>query len=494
MTFKVFVSGNQTELSGERFAVKDVINNNPIFKEFFEVFLFEEVPARSRSPSSTYIEEVRSSDILIGLLGKNYGSINEEGLSPTEKEIRTFIESNPHKDLVIFIKGSYDRDKDEKIQKLIDFIKNPLIREPVTYKRFESLKDLKKHVTDSLVSFLHEKGVINAEPFDEKVRLDLGYDDLDEEEVNDFLIKRAFKLSVDVPSTPIKDVLMNILKVLKKVNGDLKPTNAALLFFSRNPTEYLPQSVIKIARYNGTTRIETIDSKEITGPIYKMINEIEIFFKRNTRLASKIVGFNRIEIPEYPFEAIREALINAIAHRDYNRRGANIMFSIFDDRVEIRSPGGLLPGLNINSLEGQHEARNKTICNIFHETKDMERFGTGVEKMKNLMLKHDLKEPEFSEKGDSFVVTFFGPGQNILDLVSSVPDGMKTDLKDLGLNERQIKALEMMINEKIEFTNSLYQKTFEVSDRTASRDLKGLVDQNQVIAYGKGKGRKYGAF
>lgn len=493
MTFKVFVSGNQTELSGERFAVKDVITNNPIFKEFFEVFLFEEVPATNRSPVLTYLEEVKSSDIFIGILGKNYGSINEEGLSPTEKEIRTFIGSNPHKDLVIFIKGINDQNKDEKVQNLIDFIKNPLIRPPVTYKRFESLTDLKKDISDSLVSFLHEKRVINAEPFDEKVRLDLGYDDLDEKEVNDFLLKRAFKLSVDVPSTSIKDVLMNILKVLKKVNGELKPTNTALLFFSRN-SSYLPQNVIKIARYNGTTRIETIDNKEITGPIYKMINEVEIFFKRNTRLANKIIDFNRVEIPEYPFEAIREALINAIAHRDYARQGAHIMFSIFDDRVEIRSPGGLLQGLNINSLEGQHEARNKKICDIFHETKDMERFGTGIEKMRNLMLNHGLKEPEFSEKGDSFVVTFFGPGQNILDLISSVPDERKTNLKELGLNDRQIKALEMMINEKIEFTNRLYQETFQMSDRTASRDLKELVDKEQVKSHGKGKARRYGIF
>ena len=102
-----------------------------------------------------------------------------------------------------------------------------------------------------------------------------------------------------------------------------------------------------------------------------MLDEVESFFKRNTRLASKIVEFKRVDIPEYPYEAIREAVINAIAHRDYTYRWAPIMFSIFDDRIEVSNPGSLLPGLNIKNLEGHHATRNKIICDIFHETKDM---------------------------------------------------------------------------------------------------------------------------
>ncbi|MBI4650452.1 hypothetical protein HY745_04030 [Candidatus Desantisbacteria bacterium] len=143
-----------------------------------------------------------------------------------------------------------------------------------------------------------------------------------------------------------------------------------------------------------------IDSQEIKGTIYKMLDEVENFFKRNTRLANKIVEFKRVDIPEYPFEAIRESIINAIAHRDYTRMGAPIMVSIFDDRVEVRNPGGLLPGLNIKKLEGNHVTRNEKICNIFHETMDMERFGTGIGKIKKLMKEHGLSVPDLSEEGD----------------------------------------------------------------------------------------------
>ena len=490
MTFKVFVSGNQTELSGERLAVKEVISDNPVFNEFFDVFLFEDVPATRRRPDFTYIGEVKNSNIFIGILGNKYGSKDADGISPTEKELRTFIEHSPHNEIFIFVKGRDDEDRDIEIQKLLKLIKDPL---KLKYQRFENATDLKKHVTESLLLFLRNNG-LGSEPFDERVHMDVDYDALDGDEVKEFLEKRAFKLHVDIPNTPIKNILVNLLKVVKEVDGEFKPTNTALLFFSSDPTNYLPQNVIKIARYNGNTRIETIDNKEITGPIYRMIDEVEVFFKRNTRLANKIVDFKRIEIPEYPFEAIREALINAIAHRDYNRRGAHIMFSIFDNRIEILNPGGLLPGLDIKNLEGEHEHRNDLICNIFHETKDMECFGTGIEKMKSLMLEHGLREPEFSEQGDSFVVKFYGPGDKILDLVSNIPDERKTDLKELSLNNRQIEALKMMVNENKIFTNELYQKTFEVSDRTASRDLKGLVDKNQIRSEGEYKGTKYMAF
>lgn len=488
MTFKIFISGNQTELSEERFAVKDVIANNPVFNEFFDVFLFEDVPASRRRPDLTYIGEVKNSNIFIGLLGNKYGNKDDEGISPTEREFRTFLEHCPHNEVIIYVKGRDDDERDEEVQKLFKFIKDSF-----KYKRIDNLKELKEFVTESLIIFLRDNGIGTSVPFDEMVQMDLDYSILEEEEIIEFLQKRAFKLQVDVPSIPLKDILVDVLKVVKNVDGEFKPTNTALIFFSSNPTDYLPQDVIKIARYNGNTRIETIDNKEITGSIYKMINDVEVFFKRNTRLANKIVDFKRIDIPEYPFEAIREALINAIAHRDYSQRGAHIMFSIFDDRIEIVSPGGLLPGLKINDLKGKHKARNHLICSIFHETRDMERFGTGMETMNRSMVEHGLEEPELSEEGDYFVVKFFGPGDKILDLVSDIPDERMTDLKELGLNNRQIEALEMMVNEGFVFTNSIYQEKFKIKRRTASRDLKKLFDLKQINKIGSGRGTKYNA-
>jgi ATP-dependent DNA helicase RecG len=170
-----------------------------------------------------------------------------------------------------------------------------------------------------------------------------------------------------------------------------------------------------------------------------------------------------------------------------------IMVAIFDDRVEVRNPGGLLPQMNIKKLEGNHATRNEAICAIFHETMDMERFGTGIGKMKKLMKEHGLAAPEFSEEGDFFVAKFYGPGEKILDLVPSIPEHRQTDLKKLGLNERQIEALKLIINAGRSLTNREYRSVFKVTNKTAATDLQDLIRCGMAEAVGNGRNVKYQA-
>lgn len=482
--FKVFISGNQKELKEERLAVKEAILANAVLKNFFDVFIFEELPAKGKSPATAYLKEVDNSDIYIGIIGKDYGIKGKDGLAPTESEFRRFLKCKRQKELLFYIKGRDDTKRDGDTQK---FIK--IIREDYIYKRFITTEELKNQVVNSLITYLDEQGVISKVPFDHLICREAKYSDIDEKEVRSFLENRAIKLKVNVPKISIKDFLIKTLKVVKKQNGELKPTNTAILFFAKNPQEYIPQSEIRIACFKGTTRISFIDSKEIKGPIYKMLEEVEVFFKRNTRLANKIVEFKRVDIPEYPFEAIREAVVNAIAHRDYTRIGAPIMVSILDDRVEVNSPGGLLPGLDIKKLEGHHETRNKKICDIFHETKDMEKFGTGIRKMKRLMKEHGLSLPQFSEESNFFIVKFFGPEDKILDLVPDIPQERQIDLRELGLNARQIEALRLMVNERKQLTIATYLEVFKnIVKKTAIRDLKKLVETGFVKKVGYKKG------
>jgi len=490
MKYKIFVSGNQKELRSERFAVKEVVTGNAVLRNLFDVFLFEELPAKGKHPIKTYLKHIDNSEILIVILGKEYGIKGKDVLSATEREFKRFKKIVPKGEIIPFIKGESEEDKkrDKETQAFVNTIKDSLI-----YKRFTSLDGLKIQILNSLISYLDETGSIPTEPFDQLLCKDAKYDNIDEKEVRGFLENRAIKLKVKIPKISIKDFLVKTLGVVKKSNGILCPTNAALLFFGKNPFNCIPQNEIRIARFEGTTRLKSIDSQEIREPIYKMLEQVEIFFKRNTRLANKIVEFKRVDIPEYPYEAIREGLINAIAHRDYFRRGAPIMVSIFDDRVEISSPGGLLPGLNINKLEGHHVARNKKICEIFHDTKDMEKYGTGISKMKDLMKTNGLPEPDFLEEGDFFVVKFYGPKEKILDLVSDVPEDRKTDLKELGLNERQIESLRLMVNDRKSFSNKEYRKKFKVSNQTYVRDMRVLSKFGLVMPEGRGRALKYKA-
>ncbi len=487
MKYKLFVSANQKELKGERFAIKEVINANSTLRGFFDVFLFEDLPAKGKSPVTAYLKKVANSDIYVCIIGKNYGNKYKDGLSATEREFRYFLKATSRGEIIAFIKGiaSEDAKRDHDTQSFVKAIKASFI-----YKRFRNIDELKTQILNSLISFLDDKGEFSKGPFDKAIRRDLGYEAIDEQAVKDFLHNRTIRLKVAFPKITIKNFLVAALKVVKKENGYLHLTNTAILFFGKDPSEHISHHEIRIARFKGATRLECIDSQEIKGPIYKMLDEVKVFFLRNTRLANKIVEFKRVDIPEYPYEAIRESIINAIAHRDYTRRGAPIMVSIFDDRLEVSNPGGLLPGLNIKKLEGHHATRNEAICNIFHETMDMERFGTGIGKMKGLMKEHGLAAPKFEEEGDFFVVKFYGPGEKILDLAPSSAEGRQTDLKKLGLNDRQIEVLRLMVNEKKIINNREYREIFKVTDRTALRDLNLLLSKGMI----KKKGFKKDAF
>jgi len=485
--YNVFVSGIQGELKNERLAVKEIITQDVLLKQYFEVFLFEDLPAKSKSAERVYLNKISKSDILILLLGKEYGNTDTDGLSATEREFRKAKEKKLK--ILVYLEKENNPERSERVKNLIKEIRDP--KSGYIYKAFNNIAELKKCVYNSLVDFLDEEGAFNKAPFDSISFKDATYKSINEKLVKDFLTLRAEKQKIAIPKISIKDFLIKTIGVVKETDRELRPTNTAILFFCDNPQQFIPQSSVKVARYRGNSRIEFIDSRELFGPFYKILGDIEIFFKRNTRLASKIVEFKRVDIPEYPFEAIKEAVINAMAHRNYFLEGANVQLEIFDDRIEITSPGGLLPGLDIKKLAGIHKTRNKKICDILHETKDVERYGTGIVKMKKAMKDHGLKPPFFSEPGNFFRVIFHGPSDKILDLVSSIPKKRETNLKALGLNERQIEALRMMVNERKIMTNREYRKLFSVTNKTAATDLNDLVKLDMVRYEGKGRSIRY---
>lgn len=487
--YRIFVSGVQKELKEERFAVKQLVTQNALLEKYFTVFLFEDLPAKSKPSEKVYLKKVSESDILLLLLGKEYGQTGTDGLSAIEREFNKAVEK--HLKILVFLSGRNDSTRDRKVINLIREIGRP--SSGYVYKEFNDTSDLKEYVFNSLVELLDDEGILAKFPFDSTICEEATYRNINEKLVEEFLTHRAIKRKIEIPKTPIRDFLVKTIKVVLEVGGVLKPTNTAILFFCDYPQEFMSQSSIKVARYRGNTRIEFIDSQELAGPFYEILDDIERFFKRNTRLASKIVEFKRVDIPEYPFEVIREAIVNAMAHRDYLRIGSNIQVDIFDDRVEVTSPGGLLPGLDIKNLEGVHETRNKKICGIFHETKDMERYGTGVTKMKNGMAERGLKQPIFRQPGDFFRASFYGPGERILDLVSNIPEERQIDLKELGLNERQIEALRLMVNEKKMISNKEYVKRFNVTRKTALRDFKLLEKLGYIRSEGATRDRKYQA-
>jgi ATP-dependent DNA helicase RecG len=312
------------------------------------------------------------------------------------------------------------------------------------------------------------------------------YADLDEAKVRDFLHRRQTAYpDATPPVAPLPQVVTEMLEGAQEREGELAPTYTGLLFLGRNPQRFLPRSEVKLARFQGTVPLAFIDSLIAQGTLLEMLDEAERFIRRNTRTAMKVVEFESVQVTEYPYDAIREALVNAMAHRDYGH-SSGIQVNIFDDRLEVMSPGEAL--IPLSDLEGAHVTRNEVLCRRFRDVGEMEKFGTGITKMKRLMREHGLGEPEFEERGSFFKATFPGPGDRILDLI---PRAGVTDLRMLGLNERQIEALRLMVNEGHELSNKEYRERFDVTSVTAFRDLTQVVELGLARSEGAGRGRKY---
>ena len=327
-------------------------------------------------------------------------------------------------------------------------------------------------------------------PFDQRELPEATLDDVDEAKVRWYLQRAGQERNIPVDLTL---PLVENLKRLGVVTGrDRRPvlTVAAILLFGKRPQSFVSHSLVRLACFHGSTPLHFIDRLDCVGTLPEMIDEAERFVKRNTRIAAKITGFQRWETTEYPYPAIREGIANAVAHRDYDRTDVEVRVSVFADRIEVQSPGRLPAPLTLDTLGEEYALRNKLIAELLFNIRYIERWNTGILRMRRWMREHGLPEPVFQEVGQTFKVTFQGPGDHILDLI---PEEGVTDLRTLGLNERQIEALRLMVNEGRTLTNREYRQLFNVDDATAFRDLSKLVKVGQAKAVGGGRSRLYQA-
>ena len=196
------------------------------------------------------------------------------------------------------------------------------------------------------------------------------------------------------------------LKLLKSKEGDLLPTNGYILFTDSG--RYFEYVLIKCARFKGNDTSHFIDRKEIELPIYEQIEASVKFAKMYIALGCDIVGTRRIDRYAIPMRAIREAIVNAVTHRDYSKDTSFIAMNIFDDRIEITSPGSLPGMLDVGQIkQGRSEIRNKVIARVLKEMGFIEQWGTGINRIISESRTLGVKDPVFEEIGQSFRVTIY---------------------------------------------------------------------------------------
>lgn len=278
----------------------------------------------------------------------------------------------------------------------------------------------------------------------------------------------------------IKDSPTEVLKKLEFIK-DGKATWAAILTFGKEPQRPLLQSAVHCGRFR-MDKTQIIDDLMIETDLIEQVDEVMKFATRHISVRYEFEGKpKRKEVWEYPLEALREAVINAIVHRDY-AAPSNVQVEIYDDRIEIWNPGKLLPGITIEDLyKKEHKSviRNRLLAQVFYDIGYIEKYGSGTIKIIDLCKEHGIPLPEFKEVSGGFSVIFRK------DIYT------EEYIRNIGMNERQIKAI-MYVKEKGKITNKEYQELTKISRQMATIDLSEIVEKGIFTMKGKaGKGIAY---
>jgi ATP-dependent DNA helicase RecG len=258
-----------------------------------------------------------------------------------------------------------------------------------------------------------------------------------------------------------------------------KPTRAALLLFGKTPTRFYPSAFVKLGRFRTPTVI--LDDREVLGTLPNQIEETLAWLRERLQTRFEITGRARREVVwEYPLEALREAVINAVCHRDY-LGGANIQVRLYDDRLEIWNPGGLPATLKPADLLRDHDSipRNPKIASAFFFAGLIEQWGTGTLRMATALRQAGFPDPEF----DAGTVGRFR-------VIVRQDPFTETFLRGLGLSNRQLQAV-AFIRQHGEITNRDYRELANLSDEAARKEIQQLRDRGILEAVGKGRSTAY---
>jgi ATP-dependent DNA helicase RecG len=329
---------------------------------------------------------------------------------------------------------------------------------------------------------------------DENVVEEAALTDLDDTALARYLDQ----LQADRPGTGYfsgpRDEVLTQLHVCAHAGAVLRPTLAGLLMFGKYPQEFFPQLRITFVQFYGTTEDEPapggarfLDNRAFEASIPEMVTRAEHYVMSAMRKAALIEGILRRDIPEYPQVALREAIVNAVAHRDYSSfvRGSTIDVKMFADRLEVRSPGGLHGNVTLDNIEEEHSTRNARLMRMMEDLHIVENRGSGIKAMLRALREANLEPPSFDDRRASFLVTF--RNHTLMN-----PEAVRwlNQFATLPLNDRQRVAL-VYLRQHDRITNADYRRLNRVDPLVAGQELRGLVEADLVEQDGVGRWTTY---
>ncbi|MGD1152747.1 MAG: ATP-binding protein [Syntrophales bacterium] len=473
MKLKIFVSSVQKEFQQVRLDLKAFLTGDAVLHRFIsEVFLFEELPAKDRRADEVYLEEVKRCDIYLGIFGYDYGKEDKDGISPTEQEYN--YAGKHRKTRLIYVWGSDEKKRAPKMRQLVSNASSELIR-----RRIENFSALTSEVYASLVDYLDGLGALRVPPFDTSACDGASLHHLSRKRIEWFLETAARERAFPLKLNTATQAMLTHLNLLEQG----KPTNAAVLLFGTNPQQFHRTAETKCIHCHGTEYRRPFASQQIyTGDVFEQADQARDFVLAKINRAVGIRAKSNVAPATYelPPDAIGEAVVNAIVHRDYHSN-ASVEVRLFSDRLEVWNPGRLPGTLTFDDLRHDHPSvpNNPLIAESLYLTRYIEKAGSGTQRMIELCREADLPEPQFEQRSGSFVLTLWREW-----LTNEV-------LVGLNLNERQLKAVSYLKTHR-EITNSIYQLEFEASKRSASRDLDDMTTKGITEKVGiTGKGVHY---
>jgi predicted HTH transcriptional regulator len=468
---RIFISSVQKEFAPERAAVRDYLRSDPLLRRFFEPFLFEDMPAVDRRADELYLEEVAACNLYLGLFGNEYGVQDSNGISPTQREFDEATRLNKYR--IIFIKGTNDQARHVKIHALINSAGNQLVR-----RRFNSLSELITGIYSALVHYLVSCELIRSGPFDAAPCPKATLADMDEDRMEFFVRHarkaRGFPLHED--ATP--EELLTHLNLFDE--GQL--THAAVLLFAKHPQRFLISSEVKCAHFHGTEVAKPIPSYQVyKGTVFELVDQAVDFVMSKINLK---VGTRKDspQVPveyELPREVVTEAIVNAVAHRDYSSAGS-VQVMLFSDRLEVWNPGTLPPTLTLAKLRLPHGSvpGNPLLAEPLYLAKYIERMGTGTGDMIRRCREVGLPEPEFSLE-DGFVFKLRRKVEDATGQVAGQVAGQVTG-QVTGQVEQEVQRLLLIL--KGEMSRQELQDTLALKgrDNFEKRYLKPALDSGYI--------------
>lgn len=317
------------------------------------------------------------------------------------------------------------------------------------------------------LEFLRQKQILT---FDEGVTPAIGIDDIDPRKIMEYMSRKGHGTYLD--SHGLENFLLNTMLATKTVGLNIK--NSAVLLFGKEPTKFFPQSEIKLVRFLGKEPVRILDHALVQDDLLNSIERSISFIVRNIRRGMEIgVAPERKDIFEYPEKVFREAIVNAVVHRDYFSRDST-QVSIFDDRIEVINPGSLLGSFKKELFGYVSVQRNPIVYRFLRDIGYVEGYGTGIPRMRAWMREANLKDPVFRLNEDFFHVTLYNASGST----------------DQTLTKRQERIIEILSREEGMGAKDL-SKILDISVPSVIKDLNSLIDQGSVIRIGRFKGAYY---